>query len=90
VLVASLWISQLVGWLLVLVRRSVSRLDDRSIGEFSGCVVGELGCLVGWLDGWLEVSVFGWLVCQWVWWFVGSDCRSVGRLVGCLVFLLVI
>ncbi len=39
VLVASLWI----GWLLVLVRRSVSHLDDRSIGE--------LDCLVGWMVG---------------------------------------
>ncbi len=35
VLVASLWI----GWLLVLVRRSVSHLDERSIGEFGACVV---------------------------------------------------
>ena len=34
-LVASMWI----GWLLVLVRLSVSHLDDRSIGEFGGCVV---------------------------------------------------
>ena len=29
--------------------------------------------------------MFGWLVCLWVRWFVGSDFQSVGRSVGCLV-----
>ena len=45
-LVASLWIR----WLLVLVRRSVSHLDDRSIRELGGCGC-ELDCLVGWIVG---------------------------------------
>ncbi len=40
-----------VGWLLVLVRRSVSHLDDQSISEFGGWLV---GWLVGLLDEWLE------------------------------------
>ncbi len=35
----------LVGWLLVLVRRSVSHLDDQSISEFGGW-------LVSWMHGW--------------------------------------
>ena len=43
-----------VGWLLVLVRRSVSHLDDQSISEFGGWLVGELDWLVGLLDEWLE------------------------------------
>ena len=39
------------------------------------------------MGGWWACfgSVFGSLVCQWVGWFVGSDCQSVGRSVGCLV-----
>ena len=32
-------VGHLVCWLLVLVRLSVSHLDDRAIGEFGGCVV---------------------------------------------------
>ena len=47
-----------VGWLLVLVRRSVSHLDDQSISEFGGWLVGELGRLVGWLVSWMN----GWRV----------------------------
>ena len=31
-----------VGWVLVLVRRSVSHLDDQSISEFGGWLVGLL------------------------------------------------
>ena len=38
----------LVGWLLVFIRRSVSHLDDQSIGSLVD------GWLVGLLDEWLE------------------------------------
>ena len=48
------FVGWLVGWLLVLVRRSVSHLDDQSISEFGGWLVGELGWLVGELDEWVE------------------------------------
>ena len=34
------WVGGLLGLLLVLVRRSVSHLDSRSIGEFAGWLVG--------------------------------------------------
>ena len=40
------WVGVLLGWLLVFVRQSVSCLDNRLIGEFAGCLVGELGLIV--------------------------------------------
>ncbi len=39
----------------------MSRLDDRSIGEFVGWLVHELGWLFGWL---LDGSIGGWSVCE--------------------------
>ena len=43
------------------------------------------------MGGWWACfgSVFGSLVCQWVGWFVGSDCRSAGRSVRCLIVWIV-
>ena len=42
--------SGLLDWLFLLFTWSVNHLDDQTIGEFVGCLVLDLGRLVGWLE----------------------------------------
>ena len=63
----------------------MNRLDDRSIGEFVGCLVLDLGQLVGWnVSGTvgglvLVVCLVGWFVSELCVSFSQTVCASVGQ-----------